>query len=88
MGIMTKWPIQKHTEHHEVYKDATYIKITIFCVVVVVVVSLKKKEKKTLTVSISIDCFEGDHYCLYVYTIPIQDLFVLRRLFFSHVRFE
>jgi len=34
MGTMTKWPVQKHTEHHKhgVYKDATYIKNTIFCV--------------------------------------------------------
>ena len=25
MGTMTKWPVQKHTEHHKhgVYKDAT-----------------------------------------------------------------
>jgi len=28
MGTMTKWPVQKHTEHHKhgAYKDATYIK--------------------------------------------------------------
>jgi len=28
MGTMTKWPVQKHTEHHTngVYKDATDIK--------------------------------------------------------------
>jgi len=29
MGTMTKWPVQKHTEHitkHGVYKDATDIK--------------------------------------------------------------
>jgi len=27
-GTMTKWPVQKHTEHHKtkVYKDATDIK--------------------------------------------------------------
>ena len=32
MGTMTKWPVQKHTEHHKhgVYKDATYIKKKLF----------------------------------------------------------
>jgi len=28
MGTMTKWPVQKHTEHHKhgVYKDASLLK--------------------------------------------------------------
>ena len=32
MGTMTKWPVQKHTEHHKhgVYKDATDIKKQLF----------------------------------------------------------